>query len=65
MQDIITLLSSFGFPVVACFGLAYFFKYFYDKNREDLNALRDVLNSNTLVIQQLVDFLKQEGEKDE
>lgn len=73
MNDIIQMISSFGFPVVACLGMAYFFKYVFDKNREDVNALnqsyrdeinsiKDALNNNTLVIQQLVDYLKEGGE---
>lgn len=75
MNDIISMISSFGFPVVACIGLAYFFKYVFDKNREDinrindiyrdeLNGLKDALNNNTLVINRLVDYLK-EGESNE
>lgn len=62
MSDLVNLISTMGFPVVACLGMAYFFKYVFDKNREDINSLRDVLNNNTLVIQRLVDFLKNEGD---
>lgn len=58
MSDLVSLISTMGFPIVACLGMAYFFKYVFDKNREDINSLRDVLNNNTLVIQRLVDFLK-------
>lgn len=76
MNDILQMISSFGFPVVACLGMAYFFKYVYDKNREDVNALntayrdeinsiKDALNNNTLVIQKLVDYLKEEVDDDE
>lgn len=76
MNDILQMISSFGFPVVACLGMAYFFKYVYDKNREDVNALnqsyrdeinsiKDALNNNTLVIQKLVDYLKEEAVEDE
>lgn len=76
MNDILQMISSFGFPVVACLGMAYFFKYVYDKNREDVNALnqsyrdeinsiKDALNNNTLVIQKLVDYLKKEAVEDE
>ena len=65
MSDIVSLISTMGFPIVACLGMAYFFKYVFDKNREDINSLRDVLNNNTLVIQRLVDFLKSESDEDE
>lgn len=66
MSDLVSLISTMGFPIVACLGMAYFFKYVFDKNREDINSLRDVLNNNTLVIQRLVDFLKNnEGDNDD
>lgn len=77
--DFSTILDSIannGFPVVACLVMGYFFKYVYDNNRTDINKMHDsyaseldkvkeVLNNNTLVIQQLIDFLKFKEKGDE
>lgn len=71
-MDISTLsqfVASFGFPVVACCAMGWFVKYSTDKSREeidklntrhseDMGNLRDTLENNTLVIQQLLDYLK-------
>lgn len=77
MSGLMEMISVYGFPVVACCVMGYFFKYVFDKNREDVNdlnrshnqemeSLKDALNNNTLVIQKLVDFLQtKEGYKDD
>lgn len=74
---ILESIANNGFPVVACLVMGYFFKYVYDNNRTDINKMhegylseldkfKEVLNNNTLVIQQLIDFLKfKEGGGDE
>lgn len=68
-SSILDSIANNGFPVVACLVMGYFFKYVYDNNRIDMNKMhesysteldkvKEVLNNNTLVIQQLIDFLK-------
>jgi hypothetical protein len=68
-SSILDSIANNGFPVVACLVMGYFFKYVYDNNRADMNKMhesysteldkvKEVLNNNTLVIQQLIDFLK-------
>lgn len=38
METIVTLLQSFGFPIVMCLVMAYYVKYQSDKEREDRNG---------------------------
>lgn len=77
ISGIMEMVSIYGFPVVACCIMGWFFKYVFDKNREDVNtinqshaqemeSIKDALNNNTLVIQRLVDFLQtKEGYKND
>lgn len=65
-MDWMQILGTFGFPILACIGLAVYVKYIVDSYRNDMNGMRkehkeetdklaDALNQNTLVIQKLVD----------
>ena len=47
---VVQVISSVGFPIVACIGLAYFIA-------NEIKQLREALNNNTLVIQKLLDKL--------
>ena len=66
---IIQLITSVGFPIVACGGMAWYVKYITDRNREDLKEERtlhdeemskvtEALNNNTLAIQKLTDYIE-------
>ena len=65
-MDWMQILTSFGFPVLACIAIAIYVKYIIDAYRKDIKEIReehkeeteklaDALNQNTLVIQKLVD----------
>lgn len=65
----ITLITTVGFPIVACGGMAWYVKYITDRNREDLKEERsqhteemtkvtEALNNNTLAIQKLTDYIE-------
>lgn len=41
-MDIPTLISSIGFPITACIGLAYFCKIMIDRNNDNLGRLFDI-----------------------
>lgn len=67
-SDIIQLITTVGFPIVACGGMAWYVKYITDRNREDMKEERnqhdqemqkvtDALNNNTLAIQKLTDYI--------
>lgn len=62
------MISSFGFPIVACLGMAWYVKYTTDQNnkevynmrqehRDEIEKVTDALNNNTLALQKLVDKL--------
>ena len=66
MENIISIVSSVGFPIAMCFVMGYYLKYTHDDHREDIkrlqeqhaeemNAITEAVNNNTLVIQRLLD----------
>ena len=71
-NTLITLIGSVGFPIVACIAMAVFFAKVNDNYRNDIKeiqathkeevkAMTDAINNNTLVIQRLIDNM--EGDK--
>lgn len=67
-NTIITLIQTIGFPIVACGAMAWYVKYITDRNREDMEKIRDahsvemkevtrVLNDNTIAINKLYEKL--------
>lgn len=72
MNDIIQAISSLGFPIVACIGLAWFCKYMIDNNNKHINKMfdmyeqanrenREAINACTKAIDKLCDKLDREG----
>ena len=68
--NIVTIISSLGFPIVSCLGLGWYVKYQSDLNSTEVKEMRqehqaevqkmtEALNNNTLAIQRLID--KMEG----
>lgn len=68
MNDIISAISTLGFPIVACIGMGWYVKYQTDSNNQEVSDMRKehkqeidkvtkALNDNTLVIQKLCDKL--------
>lgn len=62
--DIMQLIGSYGFPILACIAMAWYVKYTTDKNREDIKQSREVhkeemtkiteaLNNNTMAVHDL------------
>ncbi len=39
MNDIPSLVSSLGFPIVACIGLGWFCKYMIDQNNKNVERM--------------------------
>ena len=67
--EILTLIGSYGFPIIACIGMAWYVKYREDKHSEELKETRDAhksemdevtkaINNNTLALQHLTDFMQ-------
>ena len=51
MPDIVTLISTVGFPIVACVGMGWYVKHSTDAYREDVKEIqrehKDCLNKST------------------
>ena len=72
MNEVITMITTVGFPIVACCGMGWYVKYNNDKNREDTKALneqhtiemiafkdeiKEALNNNTIALTKLCEKL--------
>lgn len=57
VNTIITLISSVGFPIVACIGCGWYINKKDSQHKEESDKFAEALNNNTLVIQKLVDKL--------
>ena len=67
-NTILQVIGSYGFPIVACCALAWYFNKINENYRNDLKelnanhkeevkAMTEAIANNTLVIQKLVDSL--------
>ena len=74
MNEIVTAISSLGFPIVACIGLGWYVKYQTDayrqevkdlqkEHKDEINKMTDALNNNTRALEKLI--LKIDGGSDE
>ena len=74
INNIVAIISSVGFPIVACFGLGWYVKYQTDNNNkevaemrkehiEEINKVTDALNNNTLALQKLCDKIDNNNER--
>lgn len=68
MDDILTLLGQYVFPIVACIAMGWYVKYTQDNYRTDIQELSknhkeeidkvtSALNNNTLALQKLTDVI--------
>lgn len=53
MESIVQIVSSIGFPIVACVGMGWFIKYIMDRHMEETNGLRTVIQENTKILESL------------
>lgn len=69
VQDLITLITTVGFPIVACGAMGWFVKDQTEKHRADMTTerashqnevatLAEVIHNNTLAIQKLTDYIE-------
>lgn len=68
-NEIVSIITTVGFPIVACGALGYYVKYTNDRNREDLlqersshkeeiATMTEAINNNTLALQKLSDYIE-------
>lgn len=62
-NEIITAITSVGFPIVACGGLAWYIKYLTDVHKKEADDMRKSLDANTQVINKLLSRLEREDTK--
>lgn len=64
--EVLTAISTIGFPIVACCAMAYFFakvnnnyrndiKEINAEHKNEMDAMTTAINNNTMVLQKLVD----------
>ena len=58
MNDIIQAVSTLGFPIVMCAVLFWHMVKIQETHKEEMNALKDSLNQNTLALTELRDVIK-------
>ena len=56
-NTIISIVSGLGFPIVACFGCAWYINKQSDSHKEEIEKITTALNNNTLALTRLIDRL--------
>lgn len=57
VQDIISLISTVGFPIVCC-GVCFWYIYKTGiQHKEEMDKMSEAINNNTLVMQELINKL--------
>lgn len=69
-SELVSIITSVGFPIVACVAMGYYVKYVTDQNRKDIHDMNEVhrqemaditsaLNNNTVALEKLCTMLDQ------
>lgn len=46
MNDVMTMISTLGFPIVACIGLAYFCKHMLDQQQKNVDKMFEMYDKS-------------------
>lgn len=76
MSDVATLITTVGFPIVACLFMGWYVKYQTDNYREEVKDMQkehkeeitkvtEALQNNTLALQRLCDKLDKDGDNND
>ena len=71
MNDIVSIISAVGFPIVAAVGCGYFVKWQYEQNQKQVEAMRQehkeevqnmtkAIENNTLALTRLIEKIDTE-----
>ena len=71
MNDIVSIISAVGFPIVAAVGCGYFVKWQYEQNQKQVEAMRlehkeevqnmtKAIENNTLALTRLIEKIDKE-----
>lgn len=61
MNDILTVITTVGFPIAMCLILCFYIYKIDDEHNKEVDALRETLNNNTLALEKLLLFLETKG----
>ena len=59
LQEITTTITNVGFPIACCIFLALYIRESQKQHKEEIKALTDKLNKQTLTVQKLVDKIEE------
>lgn len=49
----VQVISNLGFPIVCCIAMGWYVKYMTDKHQEEIDGLKETIDSNTQVITEM------------
>ncbi len=58
INNIMNAITTVGFPIVCCIALFWKMNSDSEKHAQEMNALKDALNNNTLALTELREGLK-------
>ena len=61
MNEVLQAITTVGFPIAMCLIMAWYIREIEIRHSNEVNALKDALNNNTLALQHLAD-LTEKGE---
>lgn len=61
MGDIVSVISSVGFPITMTLLLLWYIYDSNNKHKEEIDRMSEVLNNNTIAITKLLDALGGDG----
>lgn len=61
VNELIQLIGSLGFPIVACGALFWRMIKSDEQHKEEMNKMSEALNNNTTALIKLTDKLEKEG----
>lgn len=65
MQDVVSIISTVGFPIAMCLALMWYVKDLSHNHDVETDKFVESLNKNTVVLQKLCDKLDMEREEEE
>lgn len=60
MNEILTAISTVGFPIVACCLCGWYIKYQATQHRDEISELSKAIENNTVVMTKLLERLDKE-----
>lgn len=65
MNEVLQAITTVGFPIAMCLIMAWYIREIEIRHSNEVNALKDALNNNTLALQHLADITEKGGVENE